>query len=201
MQIKNLKVNPEKIKEGLFIAGISTVLIGTIAGALCLPIVIVRKYKANEKSPFYFTGFNDAQVAEYYDFKYEDGEEYFVEKDVLLDAIPDYKYAYDLGLKVDENGNTIVIEPNDIDSSVDKVLHYCQKDVDDETGKEKVTLSTPAEVKVVNGYKLISKNDVRYDIKKSDIVTAQNNRKLSDNYLYLEANATGGADTVEYIRK
>ena len=44
----------------------------------------------------------------------------------------------------DENGNVIF-----------KDLMVTTEDVDDETGKEKVTLSTPAEVKVVNGYKLI----------------------------------------------
>ena len=195
MQIKNLKLNKTNILA-------TTPWILTITLVLSAPgIAIIRNrtHKVSEKDPFYFYGFNDASAQEYLDFKFEDGQEYFIGKDVLADAIQGN--SSNVGLKIDEDGNTVAVKWNKIDSSVDKVLKYCHKYTDSKTGKTKIELSTPAEVTVIDGYRLIDKNNVTYDIKKSDIVKAQNERTISDNYLYLEANKNGKADKVEYIRK
>ena len=135
----------------------------------------------------------------------KDGETlYFINKKDINDAIPDTYYLYDLGLKVDEFGNIVVIGPNDIkNSDVDCVLEKCQKDryghVEIGPPDDAIRwLDSDYSVEVVSGHRVYDEDGSYYDLKDKDIEKEFSDKGFFDNEICFESNEYGGADKVRY---
>ena len=151
----------------------------------------------------YFTGFKDVITADYLDFNIDGETVYFVNKQDVLDAIPDCYYLYDLGLKVDGSGNTTVIGPNNIDESVDCILKNCRKERDGSVyvgtpDNKRIWYDRSYSIQVVPGYRFTTDDGNTYDVKKSDIVDAYNGKGMFDDRIVLESNQNGGSDIIKY---
>ena len=203
MQIKNLEINEKKVEECVELSGFGQAVVCLVGFALSIPCFMALYHlgdKIGINSPLHFYQMKVAEPNEYYDFTFDNGEEYFINKEDIVAAIPNSAYAYDLGIKKDENGNAIVVKNEDIDETVDHILAACSKEYDKEKDKTTVKLDTPAEVKVVKGYHFITREDKEYDVKKSDIVEAYNHRKMFNNKIILTASQDGSSDTIEYTK-
>ena len=149
-------------------------------------------------------GYNSAYRTEYFDITKNGESIYFAPKSDYVDALSkgENQWLYDLGLKVDDNGNTIVIDPFHIkENEVDCILTNCRLG---DSGK--VLIGTPSDkrwgldgyhVEKVDGYR-ISTDDGTYDIKTADLMDAYYNKDFWENCLEFTSNNNGGPDTVVY---
>ena len=128
-----------------------------------------------------YKGYNSAYRTEYFEIT-KDGEPmYFAPKSDYVEALSEgeNQWLYDLGLKVDEKGNTIVIDPFHIKSeNVDCILTNCRLG---DSGK--VLIGAPSDsrwgsddyhVEKVDGYRISTDEDT-YDIKITDLMDKNKN--------------------------
>lgn len=189
ISVKKIKHNKAKI-----------FFLTSLALTICLSTTGCSYGDITLDSPIYFDGenFEDAQAIQYYYIR-DNGKEYFVEKLKLANAIPNTDYLYDVGLKVDEYGNTVVVPPLEIKNTpgVEVILTSCKKYF--ENNEVKVIMGGVDKVQLVKGYKIITDGQT-YDIRKIDVVNLHNdnnnitfNNKLG---LIYEHNPDGGPDYV-----
>jgi len=162
--------------------------------------------KMTMQDPVYFTGENvqDASLETYYDIS-ANGKKYFIKKQELASVIPNTEYPYDVGLKVDKNGNTVAVSPFEIHNTpdVELILTYCKKSYD-KNGNVTVIMGNVDSAEVVDGYRVLV-DGVSYDLKKSQIINYINtNLSLLDKLrggieFELIADSDGGPDL--YTRK
>lgn len=188
--IKNLKIGK---------AILTTSVLGTLICAGCT--------KVSAEDALYFQGVDDAYVESYYRIG-DDDNEYFIRRGALSQAIPEYDISYNIGLRVDENGNTIAVPTDEIEEG-DSVI-TCHKTWDEEKSKISVYMSDVDYATVEKGYR-IKQNGVAYDLIKTDVVDFLNEEGLSltgngsaigrGKYVDFEANPNGGPDHVVTRKK
>ena len=188
MKIKNLNIN-------------KTVAMGIVAGTMTLSGCT----KVNANSDIYFSDVDDARVKTYYSIGVDD-KAYFIGKNNLASAISDYDEYQEVGLRVDEKGNTIAVSTEEI-AEGDSVIG-CYKEYDPEINDGtyyKIYIDGAQYAIKEKGYR-IELDGVTYDVTKDDVVNAINDSKISlmgeggalgfGKVINFEANPNGGKDRV-----
>lgn len=145
----------------------------------------------------------NATAERYYDIK-KDGIEFFVSKSDLGEALPEYNCTYYVGLRVDENGNTYVVNQEDV-TELDSII-ACRKQKNSDDDSYGIYMSDVDDVELVEGYHISAddENDLEYDIPKEDLVEVYNETGFSsesegnsiEDYIEYESNPNGGPDYV-----
>ena len=151
------------IRKAFFAAALT----GCILGTGCT--------KVSAQDPIYFNGVDDASVVTYCDI-YIDGQEYFISKAALASVLPEYDESYNIGLRVDDKGNTIAIPTTEIEET-DKVI-TCRKSTKEDGSGLGIYMSDVDHATIVTGYR-VKMNGEKYDIAKSDVVDLCNESGLS----------------------
>ena len=188
MKIKNLNIN-------------KTVAMGIVAGTM----ILSGCTKVNANSDIYFSDVDDARVKTYYSIGVDD-KAYFIGKNNLASAISDYDEYQEVGLRVDEKGNTIAVSTEEI-AEGDSVIG-CYKEYDPEINDGtyyKIYIDGAQYAIKEKGYR-IELDGVTYDVTKDDVVNAINDSKISlmgeggalgfGKVINFEANPNGGKDRV-----
>ncbi len=179
------------LKKGLFTA----LVVGCTVGTGCA--------KVSADDPIYFSGVENASVKKYYDI-YADQKEYFIDKNRLSLAIPSYDETCSVGLRVDDEGNTIAIEASEIEDG-DCVID-CYKTILEDTRDLGIYMSGVDSVEVVTGYRIEDNDGLKYDLVKSDVVDFLNDEGMSlvanrgtlgfGKKIYFKSNPNGGPDSI-----
>ena len=188
MKIKNLNIN-------------KTIAMGIVAGTM----ILSGCTKVNANSDIYFSDVDDARVKTYYSIGVDD-KAYFIGKNNLASAISDYDEYQEVGLRVDEKGNTIAVSTEEI-AEGDSVIG-CYKEYDPEINDGtyyKIYIDGAQYAIKEKGYR-IELDGVTYDVTKDDVVNAINDSKISlmgeggalgfGKVINFEANPNGGKDRV-----
>jgi hypothetical protein len=189
MKIKNIKLNKK-------------ILALALTGALTLTNTscnVNAKAKAEKETTTYdFSIYKTAHDKEYYNIIIDDNE-YFITTEDLLAALPQYDTTYIVGLKVNDEGNTLVVKP---DENPDKTFH-CSKKINPETGTSDIVLGGEIySYEITTGYRLTTSNDKVYDISKMDLdFAASIGISEEESKLICIDNPDGGPDTVFYKKK
>ena len=189
MKIKNLNIN-------------KTVAMGIVAGTM----ILSGCTKVNANSDIYFSDVDDACVKTYYSIGVDD-KAYFIGKNNLASAISDYDEYQEVGLRVDEKGNTIAVSTEEIAEGDSVIGCYKEYDLEIKDGTHyKIYIDGAQYAIKEKGYR-IELDGVTYDVAKDDVVNAINDSKISlmgeDGTLGLskvidfEANPNGGKDRVK----
>lgn len=151
------------VKKAFFTAALT----GCILGTGCA--------KVSAQDPIYFNGVDDASVATYCDI-YIDGQEYFIRKATLASVLPKFDESYNIGLRIDEKGNTIAIPTSEIEET-DKII-TCRKSIKEDGSGVGIYMSDVDNATIVTGYR-VKMNGENYDLAKSDVVDFCNESGLS----------------------
>ena len=152
-----------------------------------------------------FGNIENATTERYYDIK-KDGIEFFVRKSDLGEALPECNCTYYVGLRVDENGNAVVVNQEEVTDS-DSVI-ACRKQENSDDYSYGIYISNVDDVELVDGYHIYEDDDnnSEYDISKADLIDAYNETGFSlvsegksigiGKYIEYESNPNGGPDFV-----
>lgn len=189
MKIKNLNIN-------------KAVAIGVVTGTM----ILSGCTKVNANSDIYFSNVDDANVKTYYSIGVDD-KAYFIGKNNLASAIDDYDEYQEVGLRVDEKGNTIAVSADEIvegDSVIECYKEY-NSEMNDGT-RYKIYIDGVQYALKEKGYR-VKLDGVVYDVTKEDVVNALNNTGISlvgeggtlgiGKHIDFEANPNGGKDRVK----
>ena len=189
MKIKNLNIN-------------KAVAIGVVTGTM----ILSGCTKVNANSDIYFSNVDDANVKTYYSIGVDD-KAYFIGKNNLASAIDDYDEYQEVGLRVDEKGNTIAVSADEIvegDSVIECYKEY-NSEMNDGT-RYKIYIDGVQYALKEKGYR-VKLDGVVYDVTKEDVVNALNNTGISvvgeggtlgiGKHIDFEANPKGGKDRVK----
>lgn len=189
MKIKNLNIN-------------KTVAMGIVAGTM----ILSGCTKVNANSDIYFSDVDDAYVKTYYSIGVDD-KAYFIGKNNLASAIDDYDEYQEVGLRVDEKGNTIAVSTEEIAEGDSVIGCYKEYDPEIKDGTHyKIYIDGAQYAIKEKGYR-IELDGVTYDVTKDDVVNAINDSRFSlmgdggtlgfGKVIDFEANPNGGKDRVK----
>ena len=189
MKIRNLNIN-------------KAIAIGVVTGSM----ILSGCTKVNANSEIYFSDVDDASVKTYYSIGVDD-KNYFIGKNNLASAIDDYDEYQEVGLRVNEIGNTIAVSSDEIIEG-DSVIE-CYKEYDPEMNdgtSYKIYIDGVQYAIKEDGYR-VKIDGVVYDVTKDDVVNAVNESKISltsdggalgiGKHIDFEANPNGGKDKVK----
>ena len=189
MKIKNIKLNKK-----LFALALTSVL--TLSSTGCN--INYKEKEEQEKATYDFSIYKSAYDNEYYNIIINN-KEYFVTTEDILAALPQYDTTYIVGLKVNDEGNALVVQP---DENPEKTFH-CTKKINPKTGTSDIILGDEIySYEITTGYRLTTDNDKVYDITKMDLDFAASVGIVEeDSKLICVDNPNGGPDMVFYKKK